>query len=398
MLMTVTQTYFLSVIVLKTIPQRLASAASTIVSTGCAVGVLIATLTFAGGLYETIRNTGHSDHVIVIARGAVSEIGSFLSRSAVAQVKDAPGISRSSSNNLPLASANALILVALEQRNQKGTANATVRGVDWTTFNQIENFRFTEGRALQTGKHELIVGKSAKVTFVGLNIGDKVRLGNSDWEVVGTFTSNGDAHESEILTDAESLLAAYRQPAFQSVTAKLENEGMFSVFSEAIDNYPNLNVNVIREKDYYDDLSRPISGVVFLVAYIVGGIMSVGAIFSAINSMYISVDSRSSEITALRAIGFGRFVIVISTILESWVLSVLGGVVGIATAAAIFEGKTMSTVGNGSANASSLGIVLHVTPELFAYGLIVASCIGFLGGLLPSLLAVKQPISVAIRS
>ncbi|MGO7172146.1 ABC transporter permease [Rhizobium leguminosarum] len=391
------QTFSLIGIVLRTIPHRLGAALSTVVSTGCAVGVLIATLAFATGLYQTIRNTGREDRVIVLSKGANSEIGSFLDRRAVAQIREAPGIARTLDNNQPLASADGLILVALEQSDNKGTANATVRGVDWPIFSQMEDLRLTAGRPLEPGKHELIVGKAVQATFVGLNIGDNIKLGNSDWKVVGTFTSGSDYHESEILTDAEGLLAAYRQPAFQSVTAKLLSYDTLSVLTRALDSNPSLNVNVMRETDYYAGLSKPVSGVVFIVAYVIGGIMCVGAIFSAVNSMYIAIDSRSSEITTLRAIGFGRFVVVASTIFESWILSVAGGLIGIIAAALIFEGRIISTIGNGSVNASSIAIVVSITPELFASGLIVATVIGLVGGFIPSILAVRRPLSKAIR-
>ena len=210
------------------------------------------------------------------------------------------------------------------------------------------------------GLREMIVGRGAQTEFQGLAIGDKVALRDSVWTVVGAFASGGDANESRLLTDAATLLSAYKRTAVNAVTVLLDSESAFDTFKTALTTNPTLSVTVEREKDYYQRQSANANRFFGIVTAFVGGIMSLGALFAALNTMYSAVSTRTVEIATLRAIGFGASGVVTSVIAESLMLSVLGALIGAAVAWLLFNGNTIG-MGNG---VSSLVFQMRITPGL----------------------------------
>ena len=209
------------------------------------------------------------------------------------------------------------------------------------------------------------------------------------------FTSDGDTHESEVLADADTVIIALRRTMFQSVTVLLESPGAFSAFKQALTANPQLSVEVHRETDYFAKLSGSLTTIMNFIAYVVGSIMAIGAIFAALNTMYSAVSARSVEIATLRAIGFGGFPIVMSVLIEALVLSLLGGTLGAALAWVFFNGNGVSALGG---NFTQLVFHLAVTPSLMVQGVVWALAIGLVGGLFPAVRAARLPIVEAMRA
>ena len=180
----------------------------------------------------------------------------------------------------------------------------------------------------------------------------------------------------------------------QSVTVMLESEEAYEIFENALANDPVLSVDVIDELEYYSQQSETVNNLLNIVAYFVGGIMAVGAVFAALNTMYTTVSMRSIEIATLRALGFGSSPIVISVIVEAMLLAFIGGLIGAFMAWLFFNGNVVTTASGGF---SSRIISLNVSLELAATGITWACAIGFVGGVLPAIRAARLPVAIALR-
>jgi putative ABC transport system permease protein len=251
-----------------------------------------------------------------------------------------------------------------------------------------------EGRSFNPGLREVLVGRGAYAEFRGVALGDEVELRNSRWTVVGVFESDGDANESSLIADAATLLSAYQRTAVNSVTVKLESRAALDEFKAALTTNPTLSVSVERESDYYSRQSAEAGDVFRLVGAAVAIFMGLGAIFAALNTMYSAVSTRSREIATLRAIGFGAGGVVVSVLVESLALSLIGASLGAALSWLLFNGNTV-TIGD---SLSSLVFQMQVTPALLGAGVLLAVGVGFVGGLFPAVRAARLPVATALRA
>jgi putative ABC transport system permease protein len=311
----------------------------------------------------------------------------------VATIKNAPGIARTPRGDAA-ATAEMLVAVNLARKEDGTRAGLTVRGIEPAAGTVRPEIQIIEGRTFQPGLREMIVGKGAHAEFRGVEIGDKVALRDSEWTVVGVFSSGGDASESRLMTDAATLLSAYQRTASNSVTVLLESEASFDEFKTALTTNPTLSVAVERETDYYLRQSTQATTFFTIVSNFVGGVMALGALFAALNTMYSAVSARTVEIATLRAIGFGAGGVVVSVLVESLALALLGALLGAAISWALFGGNTIA-LGNG---VSSLVFEMQVTPTLLAIGIGWACLVGFLGGLFPAVRAARLPVATALRA
>src|SRR5690606_12336945 len=168
-----------------------------------------------------------------------------------------------------------------------------------------------EGRMFEPGLHELIVGRNAQLEHEGLEVGDRIELRNSVWTIVGVFKS-GNSHESGFLADVDTLISAYQRTQVSSATVLLTSPGAFDELEAAITADPTLDVQVLREPEYYyRGQSEEVQAILSIVTTVVAGIMALGALLAALNSMYTAVSTRAVEIATLRAIGFGSAGVVV---------------------------------------------------------------------------------------
>lgn len=246
------------------------------------------------------------------------------------------------------------------------------------------------------GTNEIVVGRAASRQFAGLDVGSSVRWGESSWKVVGIFEAGGSVAESEIWSDAKVLQPAYRRGnSYQSVLVRLASAESFQTFKDALTSDPRLNVTVILERDYYAEQSRVLQSIIRTIGFGIAGLMGLGAVFGAVNTMYSAVASRTREIATLRALGFGRMPIVVSVLAEALMLSLVGGAIGGLIAWAAFDGYQTATMNWQSF--SQVAFAFAVTPSLLIRGIIYAAVMGLLGGLLPAIRAARLPIVTALR-
>ena len=379
---------------LTSIPQRFGTSSVIVVGIAGVVAVLISVLAMATGFKRTIVATGRDDRAIVLRGGSNSELASTLSREATLTIMDAPGIRKDSAGK-PIASAEAVVVVDMPKKSNDSGANVTIRGVGAQGMALRPEIHIVAGRVFQQGLRELIVGSGAQAQFKGLDVGSHIALRGSDWTIVGAFESNGDSHESELLADGETVLSAYRRNLYQSVVVRLESKDSFAAFKNSLTTNPQLSVDVMREHDYYAKQSQRMSNVLSFIAYVVGGIMAVGALFGALNTMYSAVSVRSREIATLRAIGFGASAVVVSVLIEAMLLSVIGALIGAGLAWVFFNGNVVSTLGS---NFTQVVFRLAVGPSLVVLGIVWACVIGLVGGLFPAIRAARLPVATALRA
>lgn len=377
---------------LSTIPDRLGATSVIVVGIAGVVGVLVALLAMADGFQATLRQAGTTDTAIVMRAGADAELSSGLDRPTATLIAQAPAILHDARDR-PIASAEIVVVATLPKLSTGTDANVEVRGVGPEVWALRPNVRIIAGRRFERGLRELIVGRGAQAQFRGLKLGAQVRLNNQTWRVVGIFAS-GDTHESELWGDAESVAAAYRRNVFQSVTVRLTNAAALSRLQAALSADPRLKVDVQTTRAYYNKQSERLTRIIRDLGTGVAIIMAIGAVFGALNTMYAAVAARAREIATLRALGFSGVPVVVSVLIETMSLALLGGMLGAAVAYAVFNGYTASTLG---ANFSQVVFQFRVGPALLLRGLQWALAIGFVGGAFPAARAATLPVTVALR-
>ena len=378
---------------LASIPRRMGSSLVIVIGIAGVVGVLISVLAMAQGFLDTMTHTGRPDRAVVLRGGSQSELASTLSRDQALAIADGPGV-KTDAEGHAIQSAEMVAVVTLPLKATGTDANVTLRGVGAQAFELRPEVKLVAGRMFQPGLRELIVGKSAQGQFKGLELGGKISFRDSDWTVVGMFDTP-DSHGSEVLGDIDTVLAAYRRNLFQSVTVMLQGPEAFDGFKSALTADPRLAVEVLSEPDYYARLSKQLGNLLKFIGYVVGGIMAVGALFGALNTMYSAVSARTVEIATLRAIGFGATPILVSVFVEALLLSLVGATIGAFLAWLFFNGDAVNSL---SGNFTQVVFHLEVSWALVGLGIAWAAAIGLLGGLFPALRAARLPVATALRA
>jgi putative ABC transport system permease protein len=378
----------------RNLKERLGPSAVAIVGVAGVVAVFVAVLSIAEGFRKTMASTGAPETVIVLRAGTDTELSSILTREATRIVADSPGVARAPEG--PQASAELFVIVDVPKRTTGTDANVPLRGVQPSAYAVRSGLRIVEGRAFAPGRNEVIVGRAAARQFRGLEVGTVLRWGENQWTVVGIFETGGSIAESEIWCDAGVLQPAYRRgDTFQSVYAKLESPDSFQRFKDALTADPRLDVMVVRETDYYAEQSTALRTIITSLGYLIAGLMGIGAVFGALNTMYSAVAARSREIATLRALGFGSTPVVVSVVAEAVLLSIIGGLLGGGLAYVAFNGFETSTINFQSF--SQVAFAFAVTPALLVQGIVYATIMGLVGGILPAIRAARLPIVTALR-
>jgi putative ABC transport system permease protein len=390
----IAQTIAVTALNLRTIPQRLGSSSVAVVGIAGVVVVLVSVLSIAQGFTAAMEESGSPLRAIVMRSGADSEMTSGLGGPEVDIIKQAPGLRRD--NQTALASAELYVIIDIPKKSTNTGANVPMRGIDRTAMQVRDEVSIVEGRMLEFGTTEVIVGRGANGQFAGLTVGNEVRSGQNTWTVVGVFEADGGVSETEIWVDARVLQGAYRRGnTFQTVLTRLDSSDTFTTFRDWLTSNPQLNVQVRRETEYYAQQSRALSGLIRGVGFVIAALMGVGAVFGAILTMYTAVSTRAREIATLRALGFNTTSVVISVLTEALALAAIGGTLGGLAAYLAFNGYQTSTM--NFSTFSQVAFAFRVTPELLTMGLFYALVMGLIGGLFPALRAARLPIPSALR-
>ena len=379
---------------LRSLPGRKAAAITAAIGIAGVVGVLVGVLAIAQGFQRAMTVSGSPDVAVVLRSGADSEMTSGLNREDTRIIGDAPGVARNS--NGPLTSAELFVIINLPKRTTGTDANVPLRGVEQGAFEVRGNIQIIQGHRFATGRNEVIVGAGAAHAFAGLDVGQQLKVGQNVWDVVGIFTANGGIAESEIWADTAVLQPAYhRNDSFQSVSVKLESAAAFEAFKEFLTTNPKLSVKVVRQSEFYAEQATAVTRFITTIGVFIAGLMALGALFGALNTMYSAVAARTREIATLRALGFGSGPVIFSVLLESVLLSLAGGVLGAAAAYLLFDGYRASTI--NWQTFSQVTFAFNVSPSLLGKAIAFATLIGIVGGLFPAIRAARLPIARGLR-
>jgi putative ABC transport system permease protein len=380
---------------LRSLPQRASTSLVVVIGIAGVVAVLLSVLAIATGLSKTLASTGRVERAIILYKGSQSEVESNIARDAIATVSESPGIKRDTDNK-SMVSADSVTSIRVAKKD--GSAGSvTFRGVSTKSFAVRPEIKLIQGHMFQPGLREVVVGKSALARFRGLEVGSTVVSGDAHWQIVGVFESNGDAHESELITDADTALTALHRTTFNSVTVWLTSPESFATLKDSITTNPTVTLDVRHESDYYEQQSKRFGSFLAVVANIVGTIMAIGAVFGALNTMYSAVSSRSIEIATLRALGFGSTGVVISVFAESLLLALVGALLGSGAAWIAFNGNSISTITGGSSGLAQVAFSLRISIDLVLLGIVWACAVGLIGGLMPAIRAARLPVAAALR-
>ena len=374
------------------LPQRWGASSVIVVGIAGVVGVLVAMLAMGAGFQSTLNSTGDETTAIVLRGGSQAETNSVITRDQIPLLSTLPGVARDEKGRA-LLSAELSQVVNLVSRSDGTDVNAQFRGVGEMAWAVHDRVRIIEGRRFASGKREMVVGQGAKTQFRDMDVGSTLTLGNQAWTVVGVFAS-GDAHDSELWTDVDTLATTYQRDSLQSVTVRTDGKPGFEQFKAAVAGDPRLKLEVETTRLYYSKQGGGLTTLINILGKVIGTIMAIGAVFGALNTMYAAVATRAREIATMRAIGFRGLPVVTAVMLETMLLALLGGLLGCAIAWLLFNGYSVSTIGS---NFSAVVFKFHVSPELLWSGLKWALGIGLVGGLFPALRAARLPITTALR-
>ncbi|UYC11953.1 ABC transporter permease [Xanthomonas sp. CFBP 8445] len=375
------------------LPQRWGASSVIVVGIAGVVGVLVAMLAMGQGFQATLESTGDDTTAIVLRGGSQAETNSVITRDQVPLIASLAGVARGADNR-PLVSPELSQVVNLLSKSDGTDVNAQFRGVGAQGWAVHDKVKILQGRRFTPGLREIVVGKGAQSQFRGLQLGQTLTLGNQTWTVVGVFAS-GDAHDSELWTDTQTLATTYNRSAYQSISVRTQGQDGFRQFKAAMDADPRLKLDVFTTREYYRKQGGNLSKVLEVLGTFIGTIMAIGAVFGALNTMYAAVATRAREIATMRALGFRGLPVVMAVMLETMLLALLGGVLGGLIAWAIFNGYSVSTLGS---NFSQVVFQFKVSPPLLWTGLKWALGIGLVGGLFPALRAARLPITTALRA
>jgi putative ABC transport system permease protein len=378
---------------LRSIPERLGASLVIVVGLAGVVAVFTALLAMAAGFKSTLESAGRPDVAIVLRGGSQVELNSGISRDQGSIIKQAPGILKAPDGQ-PLASAEMVVIAELVKAGEKTGSNITVRGVEPAAFALRPQLRIVDGRTFGAGLRELIVGRGVARQYESARLGSTVRMRGSDWTVVGVFES-GDAYESEFWADIDVAQSTFNRQGYSSVRLEFAGAADLQAIKDALSADPRVNVDVETEQQYFSGQTEQFRRTIGALAGVVTAIMALGAMFAALNTMYAAVGARAREIATLRAIGFRGLPVVVSIMLESLILALAGGLLGALAAYVLFNNMAVSTLGS---NFTQVVFRFAVTPSLVVNGLVIAVAIGMVGGFLPALRAARQPVTTALRA
>ena len=379
---------------LRSILERSGSSLVIIVGIAGSVAVMVSLLAMAEGLSSTISSTGEEDRVIILRDGSSSELSSGVAMTELDTVSSSPGIK--SIDGEPMIAGELFAIIDLKKRGAESTSNLPIRGVQPASFKIRPEVEIVEGRNFTTGTAEIIVGKGANNQYEGLEIGDQIKVRDSFATVVGIFSSNGNVHESEIWADLAAAQGLFRRGASaSSMILKLNSPDSFDEVGLFVESYPNLELKVQSESDFYENQSSG-ADLIKVFGQVVGYIMAIGAVFAALNTMYSAVSTRLVEIGTLRALGFKGTTVLLALLIEALLLATIGGLLGGAIAYLLFNEYTVSTL--AGASFSQTAFAFAVTGEIIQQGLTLALFVGFIGGVFPAWNAARRDITEALRS
>ncbi|ATB34167.1 ABC transporter permease [Melittangium boletus] len=372
---------------------RRLSTGITVLGLGLVVFVFAAVLMLANGIETALAAGGDPRNVILLNKGATSELMSDVSRDALRLVASLPQVA-SSATGEPLAAGELVVPVPLPHADGR-ESNVNIRGIGPQSFAIRPIVRLVAGRAPRTGTNELALGSSLVGRSPGARLGGELSFANQRWPVVGIFSAEGSAYESELWIDGNRLGPAFDRPVFNSIVVRTHSVPVRDAFMQAVKNDSRFTLDAKSEPQYWAEQATELATFIRVLGLFVSFIFGVGAVLGAMITMYAQVASRITELGMLRAVGFRRRSVLASVLIESAVLGTAGGVLG-ALGALATRWLKIRTLNIQTFTEVSFGFT--PTPEIVVAALAFGALMGTLGGLLPALRAARLSILETLRA
>ncbi len=358
------------------------------------VFVLASVLMLSEGLTQTLVATGSPDNVMVIRQGSETEVQSTIDRNEAALIDSLPDIPYDRDGNRQV-SKESLVLMVLTKRNGNKRSNVVNRGLSAQGLALRPQVHLVSGRLFRPGASEIVAGIRLSENFAGAGLGETLHFGLRDWTVVGLFDAGKTAFSSEIWGDVDQLMQAFRRNVYSSVIFRLPGTERFDQLKKRLETDPRMSIEARREDRFYADQSEQLATFLKILGVVLSVVFSLGAMIGAVITLYGAVASRTREIGTLRALGFDRTSILAAFLLESLLLGLTGGVIGIVLASGL-QFITVSTMNWQSFSELAFSFVL--TPKIAVTALLSGLAMGLLGGLLPALRAARMDLIESLRS
>jgi len=380
---------------IRSIKARFTSTIVSIIGIAGVVTVFLGMLALANGFRQTMIASGSPDNAIICRAGSTSEMSSSVSLDEFKIIRDMPEVRRDNAGNA-LATAELVVIIPLKMKATGTEANVQVRGISGDPALVRNNVKLREGRMFESGKPELVIGSEAYKLYDQTDVGSELKIGGRTWTVVGIFDAGGTAFDSEVWSDSVLIAETFNRPTnyYSSVTVKLASNVDVRSFDDRLKADPRLNLSAQSEVAYYSEKSQMMANLITTLGYLIVSVMGFGAVFAALNTMSSTISARGREIATLRSLGFSRSSIVVSFVIESVMIALLGGILGCILVLPV-NGYQASTMNWGTF--SHLGFSLKLTYSMMISGLVFAAVMGLIGGLLPATHAARKPIVNALR-
>ena len=367
----------------------------TVAGIALVVMVFTAVLMMAYGIQKTLISTGSPDNVKIIRKSAVGEISSIIDAETQNVIRTLPHIAKSSQGG-EIISYEPVVVITLDILSG-GMSNVTVRGVSPTAYELRPLIKIIEGRNFTFGSRELIVGESIAKKFKGAQVGESIKVAGDYWNIVGRYTTDGSGFDSEMWCDGLQLLSAFnRGSSVSSITLKLDEKNNFQVFKKAFESERRLEqFEVKTEQKFFEEQSEILAGFIRILGIFITIIFSFGAVIGAMITMYAAVANRTVEVGTLRALGFSRTSILSAFLMESLIIALIGGAVGLILSS-FLSFFSISTMNWNSW--SELEFSFALSPDIVISAIIFSVLMGFVGGFLPSVRAARLKIVDALRA
>ncbi len=374
--------------------QRPYSTALTALGIALVVAVFIGMLALANGFRVALARTGSNGNVIVLRKGADSELSSGVGRDVASMIAASPHVA-TGPDGRPLVSPEVYVLVPMGKVfDTTKMANVVVRGVSDQVWVVRNNVRVVAGQRPTSGHAEICLGERLVARFPHTGIGQTMHFAGRDWTVTCHFAAAGSAFESEIWGENEQFMPVFRGDVFQSITFRLKDPAAFEDARRSLQDDKRMTVDAHRESEFYAQQSQLLGRILAILAWTITSIMAVGAVFGAVNTMYAAIAARQPEIAVLMTIGFKPGSVLTSFLAESGLIAAFGGIIGCLLALPI-NGLVTSTT--NWASFSEIAFSFRVTPLLLLNGFLFAVVMGLIGGFFPAWRAARLRVVQALR-
>lgn len=306
---------------LRSLWQRKSSTITTASAISLVVGIFIVVLSLAQGISKAFVTSGLPNQALVMRPSSRFELNSSITRDQARIIKSNPLLAKEESD--AIASAEVIVIKLFNKADGVGS-NITVRGMEPTGRSMRPQVKLISGRWFQPGLSEVTVPVKMQLRFPELAVGRSFKMGSREWDIVGTYDAAGSSFDSEIWSDVNDVMQAFKRETYSTVLVRLRSEEDLRAFAFQVDEEKRLKLEAVPERSYFKELTKA-GDPIRIIGNLITVILSIGAMFSAMNTMYASVASRTKEIGTLRALGYRRREILASFQWEAIVLCVLGG-------------------------------------------------------------------------